>query len=428
MNFKSIVLVVGGILLAAIPARLFLFKPEKKDDGIPLVSADTPLGAPAAQPDAVPKNEEPKAEAKLEPKAEPRPDATTRKKTERPDWEAVVKDCSPAVGVVEGKVGHGTGFLLTDRVLATNAHVINLEFEENLRVHFPAAPKAQHGPFKARYIWSDRKRDLAFLRVECQPMPFELELAEDYKFSAGQEVLAIGSPGFGQNEKLENAISRGLMSTNTKLDGKRFYQMNINVNPGNSGGPVLDRDGRVLGMVTAKLRDKEGIAFAVPVDDMEEAWRNNVFGAGNETTPDQSAWNRGCTVFERLVYLGDAYLGGLDAYTQAMEQAVNRGGSPNDGLRAVSKEMAPKVNVMNRIFADNLEKNLNATLDEPFIQQQDRERIRQLWQVCREMKAAFDKPSGTVATYRQKKNQLKLQFEQLIGASLAPRKPSKKSG
>ena len=91
-----------------------------------------------------------------------------------------------------------------------------------------------------------------------------------------------------------------------------YYQINIGVNPGNSGGPLLDGKGRVIGMVTAKLRDKDGIAFAIPADDLETALRNDVFSPGYEATPEQAAWNRGCTVFERLMYLGDAYAVPLD--------------------------------------------------------------------------------------------------------------------
>src|SRR5262245_33757980 len=167
--------------------------------------------------------------------------------------EELAKQCKPSVAVVKGKFGHGSGFLLANGLLCTNSHVVELDFEENLRVHFPSTEEKRHrGPYKAHFVWADRKRDIAFLHVDCDEVPF-LELAEDYQLRSGQEVLAIGNPGLREGEMLENALSRGMMSTMWKSpEGQNFYQLNIAINPGNSGGPVVDSLGRVLGMITAK--------------------------------------------------------------------------------------------------------------------------------------------------------------------------------
>jgi len=412
VNGKLIALLAGVLILVAIPIKLFVFSDfGAKSDGVQLVSADTQLGDAAdggatrsvAAGDTVP---------------------ATRVKSDKPtaSWEEVIRTCEESVAVVKGKIGHGTGFLLPNNVLATNAHVINLEFEENLRVYFPSAPKKKQGPFKAHFLWADRRRDLAFLGVECDVN--NLELAEDYQFSKGQEVIAIGNPGIGGTEMLPNAVSRGMMSVVKRLDKHEFYQLNIAVNPGNSGGPILDRDGRVLGMITAKLRDKDGIAFAIPIHDLERGYAE-VVGQGWDTTPELMAWHRGCTVLERLVQVGDLYIAALDANSKAMDAAVARGLSPNAGLHSVPEQVRKDVQVINKIFGDNLEKNVVLTINEANLYPEDKERIRQLWDVVREMKRNYDTPSGTVDSYRARKNFLRLKFEKLLSND-QPRKPPKK--
>src|SRR5207245_957582 len=123
---------------------------SKSADEVPLVSADTP--------------DDKLAEAARKPAA---PDTKEHRDTGPRPLEDLVRDCAPSVALVKGKTGHGTGFLLPNNVLATNAHVVSLEFEENIRVHFPSAPAGKRGPYRAKYIWADRKRDLAFLEVVC---------------------------------------------------------------------------------------------------------------------------------------------------------------------------------------------------------------------------------------------------------------------
>lgn len=397
MSAKHLFAFVLITAATGIPVYLFVFKQAPAADEtpspIPVVSAPEPTPAPIA--DAVIEVQKPKPA------------------NDKPDWEAVAREAAPAVAVVQGKLGHGTGFLLPESVLVTNAHVISLEFEEHLNIHFPSAAKKQHrGPFKARLLWIDRKQDLAFLRVECD-VPFQLELHDEYRLRAGQEVLAIGSPGLTRTQKLENALSRGLMSTVAKLDGTRVFQLNINVNPGNSGGPVLDANGRVLGMVTAKLKNKEGIAFAIPAPDLDEAWQKQILAANNEASPELIATHRGNAIQERLGFLGEAYSRGLDANSQAMEEAVANGGSPADGLKAVTRDLAPQIKKINAILADGMEARIKAITNDANLVESDRLRIQKLWDACREMKAHFEKPSGTLDSYRTRSVQIKKQFSQL---------------
>ena len=157
--------------------------------------------------------------------------------------------CEPSVALIKGKVSSGTGFLVRHGVIATNAHVIEEEFISNLEVRFPSAPAGNQGPSSAQLLYEDRKRDIAFLAVKSD-LPV-LRIAPNYSFVKGEDILVIGNPGLGDEVVLENAISRGVMSSKTVIEGMPYHQMNISINPGNSGGPVFD---------SRRSRDRRGDA------------------------------------------------------------------------------------------------------------------------------------------------------------------------
>ena len=171
--------------------------------------------------------------------------------------------------MITGDGSVGTGFVVGPGIIATNAHVIEGEFMTYLRVRFPSAEKAQQGPMTAELLYEDTRRDIAFLRVKSSLPP--LRIASSYTFRKGEDVTAIGNPGAGGELILENAISRGLMSTKTSFEGQRYYQLGIAVNPGNSGGPVFNSSGAVIGIVTRKNTEQEALAFCIPVEDLNLA-------------------------------------------------------------------------------------------------------------------------------------------------------------
>ncbi len=181
----------------------------------------------------------------------------------------IAAESEPSIAMITGDGSVGTGFLVRPGVVATNAHVIDSEFMTTLRVRFPSAEKAQQGPMPAELLYEDDRRDLAFLRVKSALPP--LRIATSYNFRKGEDVTAIGNPGAGGELILENAISRGLMSTKTSLEGQRYYQLGIAVNPGNSGGPVFNSSGAVIGVVTRKSAQQESLAFCIPIEDLNLA-------------------------------------------------------------------------------------------------------------------------------------------------------------
>ncbi len=112
--------------------------------------------------------------------------------------------------------------------------------------------------------YCDPAYDLAILKTpiaaDASALPISSSLPRK-----GAEVLVIGSPAGHGTEVFQNSVTRGIVSNISTLEnGLQYYQLDAAVNPGNSGGPVVNDAGVVLGVVTLKLMDHEGIAFAVP--------------------------------------------------------------------------------------------------------------------------------------------------------------------
>ncbi len=182
----------------------------------------------------------------------------------------IVERCDASIALIRGRVSSGTGFVIRPGVIATNAHVIDDEFLSNLEVMFPAAAGDGRGPRSVDLLYEDPRRDLAFLAVKTDLPP--LGLASRFLYRKGEDVTVIGSPGFGdEGGVLENAVSRGVLSVQTKVDGRDFYQLGIAINHGNSGGPVLDSRGEVIGVATLKATSQEGVAFCIPIEDLNDA-------------------------------------------------------------------------------------------------------------------------------------------------------------
>ena len=181
----------------------------------------------------------------------------------------IVEESEPSVALIKGNGSSGTGFLVAPGLVATNSHVIDDELVPQLEVRFVSADEKHSAPLKAELLYEDPQRDIAFLAVKTDLKP--LRVAKAYNFKKGEDITVIGNPGLGDGQVLENAISRGVMSTKTEIEGKKFYQLNIAINPGNSGGPVFDSAGRVVGVATLKSAKQESTGFSIPIEDLQDA-------------------------------------------------------------------------------------------------------------------------------------------------------------
>jgi len=215
-----------------------------------------------------------------------------------------------SVALIKGQWSSGTGFLVAEGVLATNAHVIEEERIEKLRVLFPSQGGGV-GPdleSPAELIYENRGRDLAFLKVEADRPA--LELCEDCGFRKGQSVIVIGNPGIGGALTLRNAVNQGIVSTEVEIENQHYYQLGLSINAGNSGGPVIDDQGRVIGVATLKAAEEEGLAFCIPADDVAERL-TAVLRQNPETTASFQAQHRLRATSVGLIQTGRLYAAAL---------------------------------------------------------------------------------------------------------------------
>ena len=159
-------------------------------------------------------------------------------------------------GRTGGEGGTGSGFVISEQgLIATCAHVIGES--RPLTVHFDDGSEHK---VTSIHAW-DAKLDLAVLQIDSGDKTLiPIRLAEANSIIQGAEVVAMGAP-----HGLEFSVVRGVLSALRDFDGRTLLQVAIPVEPGNSGGPLFDRDGRVHGLLTMKSAVTDNLGFAVPV-------------------------------------------------------------------------------------------------------------------------------------------------------------------
>jgi serine protease Do len=156
--------------------------------------------------------------------------------------------------------GVGSGFIIsTDGYVMTNAHVVDGADE----VYVTLTDKRE---FKAKIIGADKNSDVALVKIEAADLPI-LTMGASDKIKVGEWVIAIGSP-FG----LDNTVTAGIISAKARETGDYLplIQTDVAVNPGNSGGPLINMRGEVVGInsqIFSRSGGYMGISFAVPIDD-----------------------------------------------------------------------------------------------------------------------------------------------------------------
>jgi serine protease Do len=161
--------------------------------------------------------------------------------------------------------GLGSGFIVSaDGVILTNAHVVDGADEVTVKL-------TDKREFKAKVIGADTRSDVAVIKVEASSLP-TVKIGDMAKVRVGEWVVAIGSPfGFANTVTagIVSAKSRENLTQDPNLDAVPFIQTDVAVNPGNSGGPLLNMHGEVIGInsqIYSRTGAFAGISFAIPID------------------------------------------------------------------------------------------------------------------------------------------------------------------
>lgn len=165
-----------------------------------------------------------------------------------------------AIVTVTTATGHGSGFFISEKgYVLTNSHVVGKN--AIVRVKLPTGRE-----YLADVVATDPKRDVALLKTENEGMEY-LPINER-SVNIGDEVYAIGSP---LDETLSTTLSKGIVSAFRKEGDLEFIQSDVNVLPGNSGGPLLDSNGNVVGICVSGIGPGLDLNFFIPVREAIDA-------------------------------------------------------------------------------------------------------------------------------------------------------------
>lgn len=181
---------------------------------------------------------------------------------------AVVNIMSYVDGYIVGGISSGSGFIITDDgLIVTNAHVVGSSTDGKVLVTM------MNGKKRTGIVHSqDTASDIALVQLDID---FEgekyptVEMGNSGKVRNGEFVIALGSP-----MQLQNSCSLGIVSATARHASElgftnnraEFIQTDAAINVGNSGGPLIDLSGRVIGINSMKARGADGISFAIPID------------------------------------------------------------------------------------------------------------------------------------------------------------------
>jgi serine protease Do len=156
----------------------------------------------------------------------------------------------------------GSGFIISpDGYILTNAHVVD-------GANVVTVKLTDKREFKAKVVGADKQSDVAVLKIDAKNLPV-VKIGDPHQSKVGQWVVAIGSPyGF------DNTVTSGIISAKSRSlpdeNYTPFIQTDVPVNPGNSGGPLFNLNGEVIGinsMIYSQTGGFQGLSFAIPIDE-----------------------------------------------------------------------------------------------------------------------------------------------------------------
>lgn len=171
------------------------------------------------------------------------------------------------IGNSEEKLGLGSGIILSDNgYILTNQHVAGNKYS-NCYVTLEDG-----NVFNGNVIWADSNLDLAIVKIAANNLDY-IQLADSDNINLADEVYAVGNPiGIEFQRTVTKGIISGINRTikiENSEDGnymEDLIQTDATINEGNSGGPLVNENGELIGVNTVKINDAEGIGFAVPIN------------------------------------------------------------------------------------------------------------------------------------------------------------------
>ena len=214
--------------------------------------------------------------------------------------------------------GEGSGFIVSpDGYILTNAHVVRGASDVVVKL-------VDRHEYTAKVIGQDARTDVAVIKIEAKNLP-TVKIGDPSKLKPGQWVVAIGSP-FG----FENSVTAGIVSATARtLPDDRyvpFIQTDVPVNPGNSGGPLFNMDGEVVGInsqIYSQTGGYMGLSFAIPIDVANNV-REQLVKSGKV-----SRGRIGVSIQDVTSQLADSF--GLDRPRGALIGSVEAGGPADKG-------------------------------------------------------------------------------------------------
>ena len=172
-------------------------------------------------------------------------------------------------GMTSSAAVSGSGFILTsDGYVLTNYHVIETAYSSKADITVITHDGTK---YTATVIGFEQENDIAVLKIEGENLP-HVTIGDSDTMNVGDEVYAVGNPlgelDFSMTTGHISALDR-LISTSSSSESINMFQFDAAVNSGNSGGPVYNNHGEVVGVVTAKYSSSgvEGLSFAIPIND-----------------------------------------------------------------------------------------------------------------------------------------------------------------
>lgn len=189
------------------------------------------------------------------------------------DFSGIIENAIKSVVTIKTDVSQGTGFLITNNgYIVTNYHVIAEAKQAGIFTY----DKEVH---QTSLIGSDTKLDLALLKIEGNYE--ELELGDSDDVQVGEKVIAIGNP-LG----LQFSVSQGIVSAIHRIGSNKleaYIQTDTALNPGNSGGPLINQQGEVIGINNFKIGGGENLGFALESNYIKDAVNKIALNKLNQT-------------------------------------------------------------------------------------------------------------------------------------------------